>query len=838
LSGVQRRRLWREFEGGALKRSYDERKTMSKNKTIQMNEPLRLPVLPMRGMVLFPHMVLHFDVGRDKSVYALNEAMNNGRMIFLTAQRDIRDEEPEDEQLYDVGVVAEVKQIVKASGHLRVLVEGQYRGRIVAMLNTEPSFEAIIEEYPLASLRGVRGPMLDALMRTVKNLFEEYTMMAPRMSRDLVFNAMTTDSPEFLSEYITANMPIHTDDKQMVLEESSIVKRLRLLIRIMEEENEILSLEQDIQDRIKSQMDGNQREYYLREQMKAISAELGDGESAQKDASEYHEKIGKARLDAESAEKLHKEADRLLKMPLNSHESGVIKTYLDACLELPWGKYTKDRIDIAKAARQLDRDHYGLEKVKERILEYIAVRALAPSAKGQIICLAGPPGVGKTSVAKSVAKALGRKYVRLSLGGVRDESDIRGHRKTYIGAMPGRIIGAMRQAGSANPLMLLDEVDKLGNDFRGDPSAALLEVLDSEQNYAFRDHYIELPFDLSQVMFIATANNLNSIPRPLLDRMEVITLTSYTREEKFNIAKRHLLTKQMKNHGLTSKTFIMAGSAVYSLIDFYTRESGVRSLEREIASLCRKAAKEIVSGKSEKVNITGANITDYLGSHKFKLDELGKKDAIGVVNGLAWTSVGGEMLQVEVAVLDGTGKTVLTGSLGDVMKESAHAAISFVRTCTEKYGIEKDFYKTKDIHIHVPEGAVPKDGPSAGVTICTALISALSGIPVRHSVAMTGEISLRGRVLAIGGLKEKTMAAHRSGIKTVLIPESNLTDLEEVDKTVKEAIEFLPAAHIQTVLDAALSAKPRPKDPAPEKREEIVINAPIQIEAPAEAVLN
>ena len=810
------------------------------NENLNIKKYEKMPVLAMRGMVLFPQMVLHFDVGRDKSVFALNEAMNNNRTLFLTAQKNIINEDPGSEQIYKVGVVAEVKQIIKASGHLRVLVEGRYRARIVEMLETEPYFEASIQPFPTTSIKGISRKMIDAHTRTLKNLFEEYAMSAPRMSKDLVFNAMTAEDPLFLTEFIAGNMPIHTDDKQAVLEESSVVRRLRLLIDILEEENEILSIEQEIQDKVRSQMDTNQREYYLREQMKAISSELGESESAAKDAIEYHEKIEELMLDEESAEKLHKEADRLMKMPPNSHESAVIKTYLDTCIELPWNKITKDKIDINKAKKQLDYDHYGMEKVKERILELIAVRKLAPDIKGQIICLAGPPGVGKTSIAKSVAKAMGRNYVRLSLGGVRDESDIRGHRKTYVGAMPGRIMAAMKQAGSSNPLMLLDEVDKLGSDFRGDPSAALLEVLDSEQNYAFRDHYIELAYDLSNVLFIATANDLSSVPRPLLDRMEVISLTSYTREEKFNIAKKYLVPKQMQKHGLSPKMFSIASGGIYALTDFYTRESGVRSLEREIASLCRKAAKEIVSEKSEKITISKVNITDYLGAHRFKLDELEKENQIGLVNGLAWTSVGGEMLQVEVAVLDGAGKIVLTGCLGDVMKESAHAAISYIRTCTDAYGIEKDFYKTKDIHIHVPEGAVPKDGPSAGVTICTALVSALSGITVKQNVAMTGEISLRGRVLPIGGLKEKTMAAYRSGIKTIIIPESNLKDLEEVDKVIKENVKFVTAVHIQTVLDTALTSKFKAL-PAGKKTElsvkaieEIPFEAEAQIDSPVQ----
>ena len=773
----------------------------------------RLPVLAMRGMVLFPQMVLHFDVGRDKSILALNEAMGESRLLFLSAQKDIRDEDPTGEQIYKVGVVAEIKQIIKSKGHLRVLVEGLYRAKIVGTVNVEPYFTADIEEFPMKSYkRGTSAQMLNALMRTLKDLFEEYGGMTPRMTKDLVISAMGADDPLFLSEYIAANLPIHIDDKQQVLEESSVVRRLQLLIRILEEENELLELEHEIHEQVRGQIDNNQREYYLREQMKAISQELGEGESVHDEAFEYHERVAALGLDNETDEKLHKEIERLAKMPSSSQEASVIKTYLDTVLDLPWNKLTKDRIDIVRAEKQLNRDHYALDKVKERILELIAVRALAPDQRGQIICLAGPPGVGKTSIAKSVAKAMNRNYVRMSLGGVRDESDIRGHRKTYVGAMPGRIITAITQAKSSNPLLLLDEIDKLGNDFRGDPSAALLEVLDSEQNFAFRDHYIEVPFDLSRVLFLATANDIGSIPRPLLDRMEIIELSSYTREEKFHIGKKYLITKQLKKHGLTAKQLKIPAGGLYCLIDNYTREAGVRSLERRIAALCRKTAKKIVSQEQESVTVTPQSITEYLGAYKFKPDDIDHNDSIGLVNGLAWTSVGGELLQVEVAVLEGTGKIELTGSLGKVMQESAHAAVSYIRSACDKYGIDNEFYKNRDIHIHFPEGAVPKDGPSAGIAICTALVSALSGIAVRGDVAMTGEISLRGRVLPIGGLKEKSMAAFRNGIKTVIIPEANMPDLEEIDKTVRDSICFVSAKHVEAVLELALTspAKPRP----------------------------
>ena len=765
-----------------------------------------IPVLAVRGMVLFPKIILHFDVGREKSILALNEAMGeDDRHIFIVAQKDIRTEDPNKDEIYKVGVVAEVKQIIKSSNYLRVLVEGKYRATLTDLTQEEPYLMGTVEEYPVNSPDDPESPMMKALIRTVRDLFEEYGMRTPRMARELVFGALTIDDPLFLSEYIASNLPISFEDKQEILEESDVTNRLELLAKILEEENNILTLEQEIQDKVREQIDSNQREFYLREQMKAISAELDEADPAQDEIAEYNEKIDSLELDEEVSDKLRKEVDRLQKMPSNSHESGVIRNWLDTCLALPWNITTKDHVDIDSARAQLDHDHYGMKKVKERILEMMAVYKLAPNQKGQIICLVGPPGVGKTSIARSVAEAMNRNYVRMSLGGVRDESDIRGHRKTYIGAMPGRIMTALQQSGSNNPLMLLDEVDKLGSDFRGDPSAALLEVLDAEQNFAFRDHYIELPFDLSKVLFLATANDLGTIPRPLLDRMEVIELGSYTREEKYQIAKRHLVPKQIKRHGLTAQQMSITEAALYSIVDNYTREAGVRTLERQIASLCRKAAKEIVAGKSERISVTLKKLHEYLGPHRFKDEDITKNNEIGIVNGLAWTTVGGAMLQVEVAILDGNGKIVLTGSLGDVMKESAQAAISYVRSCSHIYNIDPDFYKTKDIHIHVPEGAVPKDGPSAGVTIVTALVSALSGIPVHGEVAMTGEISLRGRVLAIGGLREKAMAAYRNGIKTIVIPEANLPDLEDVDEVVKEGIKFVPAKELSIVLNTALT---------------------------------
>jgi len=772
---------------------------------MQENIIYNIPMLTLRGLVLYPNMILHFEVGREKSVLALNKAMEGNRKIFLVSQKNLRDEDPDINNIYSVGVVAEVKQIVKSYGNnLRILVEGKFRAKATAFYNADNFYQADVEELPLKQLPPSKAALSDALVRTIKDLFDEYSLLTPKMPKDLIVNTVVTDDPVFLCEYIASNIPFKVEDKQKILEESNVISRLKYLAEILENEINVLSLERDIQEKVRAHVDKNQRDYYLREQLKVISSELGETDDLQDEVIDYKTKIISLNLSEESEEKLLKEVDRLSKLPSNSHESGVIRGYLDTCLDLPWNKKTKDKIDIAKAKKQLDKDHYGLEKVKDRILEILAVRKLSPDIKGQIICLVGPPGVGKTSIAKSIAKAIGRNYQRVSLGGVRDESDIRGHRKTYIGSMPGRIINAIKLAGSKNPLILLDEIDKMSNDFRGDPSAALLEVLDSEQNFAFRDHFIEIPFDLSDVLFLTTANTLDTIPAPLLDRMEVINLSSYTREEKYNIAKHHLLNKQIKKHGLTARNIKISDEVIYSLIDFYTREAGVRKLERTIAALCRKAAKKIVEGTEQKIAISNGNLEEYLGPKKYRPETVDKEDQIGLTNGLAWTSVGGEMLQVEVAVLDGTGKVELTGSLGDVMKESAHAAISYIRGCCEKYSVNPYFYKEKDIHIHVPEGAVPKDGPSAGITICTALISALTETPVKHDVAMTGEITLRGRVLPIGGLKEKTMAAYRANVKTVIIPKDNEPDLEEIDDVVKQNIKFISADKMETVLSHAL----------------------------------
>ena len=774
---------------------------------IQMTEvqTLRLPTIAIRGLVMFPNMVLHFDVARQKSILALNRAMQGNQKIFLVTQKNSRVENPTKEDLYTVGVVAKVKQILKAqSESVRVVVEGQYRARMCELVSTEPFYEAMCEEMPMLPVKEGKHLTVDAYLRVVKDLFEEYCFYAPKMPKDLVVNIIGAEDPVFVSEYLSQNLGFSLEDKQMILEESSIRKRLEMLSTLLRRENDILAIEHSIAERVKDQMDRNQKEYYLREQIKAIRAELGEDEDGDTEIEKYRTRLREIEPDEETEKKLTEEINKLSKMVFNSQEAMVSRNYLDTVFSLPWNKLTEDKLDIAAAREKLDADHYGLQKVKERILEILAVRKLEPNIKGQIICLVGPPGVGKTSIARSIAEAMGRKYVRMSLGGVRDEADIRGHRKTYIGAMPGRVVSALKQADSMNPLMLLDEIDKLGSDFKGDPSSALLEVLDSEQNFAFRDHYLEIPLDLSNVLFFATANDASTIPAPLYDRMEIINLSSYTREEKFQIAKRHLVPKQVKRHGLNGRTCRFYDDALYSLIDHYVREAGVRTLEREIATLCRKSAKMIVEGEKKSCHISAKMLESLLGPQKYKDDDIQKEDLVGVVNGLAWTAVGGEILQAEVAVVDGTGKLELTGSLGDVMKESAKAAITCVRSLCDRYGIDKDFYKTKDIHIHFPEGAVPKDGPSAGVTITTALVSALSGIPVRHDVAMTGEITLRGRVLPIGGLKEKTMAAYRNGMKTVIIPQANEPDLYEVDPVVKENITFVTAKEIGTVLEKAL----------------------------------
>ena len=763
------------------------------------------PVIPLRGVVAFPKMVVHFDVLREKSVNAVKEALSKDRKIFIVTQRDVFAEDIKKENLYSIGVLAEIRQVLRTPDDmLRVLVEGISKAKLVVLDDSEdtenPYCEAAIKEINSNRRCKASAAEIEAMTRSVRDAFENYSELLPRMPRELAASILCQDDPEKLFENIVFNADFQFADKQILLEQNDIMSRLASLLSVLVKETEVLEIESDIHSQVKDSINKNQRDMILREQMRVISSQLD--ESA--DEEDYRAKILALNLDEKTTEKLCREADRLRGIPGSSQEAFVIKNYLDTILELPWNKESKGKVSIKKAETILNKDHFGLKKVKERILESIAVHAINPDVTGQIICLVGPPGVGKTSIGKSIARALGREYVRVSLGGVRDESDIRGHRKTYVGAMPGRIINAMIQAGTKNPLILFDEIDKMSNDFRGDPSAAMLEVLDSEQNKEFRDHYTEVPFDLSKVMFITTANTTSTIPAPLLDRMEVIEITSYTREEKFHIAKEHLIPKQLKKHGLKAAQMKINDKGIYRLIDSYTREAGVRNLERNIGSLCRKTAKEIVYGNSEKINFNEKNISAYLGPEKYLPDTVSEFDETGLVNGLAWTSAGGVLMPLEVAVFDGKGNIEVTGSLGDVMKESAKIAVSYSRSVADRYSIDREFYKNKDIHIHAPEGAVPKDGPSAGVTMATAIISALSGIKVRSDVAMTGEITLHGRVLPIGGLREKTMAAYKEGIKKVIIPEKNRADLEEVDDVVKENIEFVFAKKLDDVLDNAL----------------------------------
>ena len=685
---------------------------------------------------------------------------------------------------------------------MKVLVEGVYKANLVRLIDDGDALRAEVKRTPTYSRTKVDEVEAEALMRSVKDIFEKYSSFFPRMPKELLTSVMTQDSPVKLFETVTFNCSLNYRDKQTLLEESNIINKLSVLFACLTSEVEILELENLINEQTKNSIDKGQREYYLREQMRIIQEQLGEDDGD--DAYAYINDIMELKADEKVKEKLMKEADKLTKLPPSSQEAFVIKNYLDTILDLPWGKYTKAKLSMPKAEAVLEKDHYGLKKVKERILEFLAVHMLNPEIKGQIICLAGPPGIGKTSIAKSVAKAMGRNYARVSLGGVRDEADIRGHRKTYVGAMPGRVITAISQAGSMNPLILFDEIDKLCSDIKGDPSSAMLEVLDSEQNNAFRDHFIEVPFDLSKAVFITTANDVSAIPGPLRDRMEIIELPSYTAVEKFHIAKEHLVPKQLKEHGLKARQLKITDDAINDIIQFYTKEAGVRSLERKIASICRKTARMIAYEKVKRVTVKSDDLHEFLGVKKYLEDISSKKDQVGVVNGLAWTSVGGVLMPLEVLVMKGTGKIEVTGSLGDVMKESAKIAVSYVRSVADKYGIDQEFYKNNDIHIHAPEGAVPKDGPSAGVTMTTALVSALSGSPVRSDVAMTGEITLHGNVLPIGGLREKTMAAYKAEIKKVVIPKANVPDLEEVDEAVKSAIEFIPCDNLKNVLDTAL----------------------------------
>ena len=764
-----------------------------------------MPVLALRGLTIFPNMLLHFDVGREASIKALDEAMASGSPVFLVTQKDLAVEEPRQEDLFSVGTISNVKQILRLPGdNVRVMVEGEDRGKLLSLMQTAPFLEGQVETLPIPeSVRNT--PRTEALIRSTYELFETYTELSPRMTSDVLIHVLASEDPGYIADYIAQNIAMRAGDKQAILEELRPLRRLERLCHALKREVEILQLEQDMQSKVRDQLTRNQRDYVLREQLKAIQSELGEGDSGDSELGEYRQKIKKARLPHEVAAKLNKEVDRLAKQPFGSAEATVIRNYLDICLELPWSKKTRERVNVESARRVLDADHYGLTKVKERILEFLAVKQLAPDLKGQIICLVGPPGVGKTSIAMSVARALNRKLARISLGGVHDEAEIRGHRKTYVGAMPGRIISAIRQAESSNPLLLLDEIDKLASDIHGDPASALLEVLDSEQNGAFRDHFIELPVDLSRVMFITTANTTSTIPRPLLDRMEVIELGSYTDEEKLHIAREHLLPKQLKENGIRRGQLRLDDEALRAIITDYTKESGVRTLERQLGKLCRRAAMRLVKTGVKRIDVTDKSLREFLDTPPYAEDTRSKIDQIGVVNGLAWTEVGGELLEVEAGVMDGTGKLELTGNLGQVMQESVKAAYTCLRSRAAELGIVPDFYKTKDIHVHFPEGAVPKDGPSAGIAIATAMLSALTGRAVRHDVAMTGEVTLRGRVLPIGGLREKTMAAKRSGIRTVIIPRENEKDLADIDPAVREALRFITAETVDAVFAHALT---------------------------------
>ena len=785
-------------------------------RSIERLEKLTLPAIIMRGIVAFPeiNVSLGFEISKGISAKAVEHAQNNNNSLVLlvTQARTDNADSPKPDDMYKVGTVAKVKQMIKLpDGNSRVLVEGISRAEIISWDSSKEFFicDVMQKSIHLADNGGIKGEA--AISETLK-VFERYSRFIPRISSELMFTVHSIKNPGLLADFIASSIYFNLDKKQKLLEQFDPLKRLELLCVILEKEIEMLEVEEQIHKKVRGQIEHNQRDYFLREQLKALQHELGEGNDVEfeNEIAEYRDKIEGMNLPEEVYERLTKELTRLQKTPGASPESTVIRNYLDMCLELPWDKKTKDRLDIKIAEKILNEDHDGLEKVKERILEFIAVKQLEPELRGQILCLVGPPGVGKTSIAASIARALKRKYVRVSLGGVRDEADIRGHRKTYIGSMPGRIINGVKQAGSLNPLILLDEVDKLTHYSHGDPASALLEVLDSEQNKAFRDHYIEVPIDLSDCLFIATANTMDTIPRPLIDRMEIIQITSYTRNEKHRIAKNHLIGKQAKKHGMNKKTFKINDEALFDMIDYYTREAGVRNLEREIANLCRKSVKKLLTEEKKSISINKDLLFELLGNPKYKNDAYSIEDEVGVVNGLAWTAMGGEILQVEVVIVEGNGKIELTGSLGEVMKESARAAISFLRTIVKKYNVNEDFYKTKDIHIHFPEGAIPKDGPSAGITIATAIFSQLTGYPVRSSVAMTGEITLRGKVLPIGGLKEKTVAAYKSKIKTVVIPEQNVPDLDDIDKEVKESLHFVSAKNIEKVFETAIIFPEKP----------------------------
>ena len=772
------------------------------------NELITIPMLALRGLSVFPGMLMTFDVERPASVAALDMAVKADQMIFLATQKDLTADMPEEKDIYHVGTVCRIRQQLRQphGSICRVMVEGIYRAQAESIKADAKVYTAQIRQLPDKTER-VSAPRMEALLRNCLSLFEEYLRLNPDMVNEQILNVLANPEPVYVSNYIAQNVRLNVDDKQRVLESVYPSRRLALLGKLLNKELNVLNIEKELNEATQDQINQNQRDYYLREQMKLIQAELGD-EGQLDDVDDYRRRINELDAGQEVKDKLLKELGKLNKQPFGSSEAAVLRGYLDVCLDIPWGKRTEETLDIEKARKILDEEHFGLEKVKERVLEYLAVKQLSPEIKGGLLCLVGPPGTGKTSIAMSIAKAVNRKLVRISLGGVHDEAEIRGHRKTYIGSMPGRIISGISQSGSCNPLMVLDEIDKLSSDYRGDPASALLEALDPEQNSSFRDNFMELPFDLSGVFFITTANTTDTIPRALLDRMEVIELSSYTDEEKLQIAKQHLIPKQRKKHGLRANQLRMDDNAVRELISSYTRESGVRILEREIAAICRKAAEGIAEGSFKSLSVKAGKLEALLGPAKFKPEHRRLRDEVGLVRGLAYTAAGGEALDVEVAVVEGSGKLELTGNLGDVMKESAKAAVTYIRSRALKLGVDPDFYKNRDIHIHFPDGAIPKDGPSAGITVCVALISALTGTPVRSDVAMTGEITLRGRVLPIGGLREKTMAALRAGVHTVIIPADNEVDLAEIDQTVRRKLNFVTAEYVDDILNTALSCEP------------------------------
>ncbi|MCM2989120.1 endopeptidase La [Bacillus safensis] len=766
-----------------------------------------VPLLPLRGLLVYPTMVLHLDVGREKSVQALEQAMMNDHMIFLATQREISIDEPGEEEIFKVGTYTKIKQMLKLpNGTIRVLVEGLNRAQIETYVELEDYTSVDIKELTEEDLKDAEA---EALMRTLLDHFDQYIKISKKISAETYATVTDIEEPGRMADIVASHLPLKLKDKQEVLETVDVKKRLNRVISLIHNEKEVLEIEKKIGQRVKRSMERTQKEYYLREQMKAIQKELGDKEGKTGEVSSLMSKIEESSMPDSVRETALKELNRYEKIPSSSAESSVIRNYIDWLINLPWGIYTEDRLDLKLASEILDDEHHGLEKVKERVLEYLAVQKLTNSLKGPILCLAGPPGVGKTSLAKSIAKSLDRKFIRISLGGVRDESEIRGHRRTYVGAMPGRIIRGMSKAGTMNPVFLLDEIDKMSSDFRGDPSSAMLEVLDPEQNHNFSDHYIEETFDLSQVLFIATANNLATIPGPLRDRMEIITIAGYTEVEKAEIVKDHLLPKQLKEHGLKKGNLQLREAAIYDIVRYYTREAGVRGLERQLAAICRKAARAIVAEDRKRITVTEKNLSEFLGKRLYRYGQAETTDQVGVVTGLAYTTVGGDTLSIEVSLSPGKGKLLLTGKLGDVMRESAQAAFSYIRSKADELNIDPNFNEKHDIHIHVPEGAVPKDGPSAGITIATALVSALTGRPVSKEVGMTGEITLRGRVLPIGGLKEKALGAHRAGLKTIILPKDNEKDIDDIPESVREGLTFIPVSHLDEVLEKALVGEGR-----------------------------